>query len=31
MAKQLFFSYLYFDDGAVVYDALPPKDRFKAN
>ena len=30
MAGGTIFSYLYFDDGAVVYDALPPKDRFKA-
>ena len=30
MAGGTIFSYLYFDNGAVVYDALPPKDRFKA-
>ena len=30
MAQTTILSYLYYDDGAVVYDALPPKDRFKA-
>ena len=29
MAKKTAFSYLYYEDGNVVYDALPPKDRFK--
>ena len=30
MAQATILSYLYYDNGAVVYDALPPKDRFKA-
>lgn len=30
MAQTTIFSYIYYDDGVVVYDALPPKDRFKA-
>jgi CubicO group peptidase (beta-lactamase class C family) len=29
MAKSTILSYLYYDDGIVVYDALPPKDRFQ--
>ena len=30
MAQTTILSYLYYDNGVVVYDALPPKDRFKA-
>ena len=29
MAKSTILSYLFYDDGIVVYDALPPKDRFQ--
>ena len=29
MAKATILSYLYYDDGIVVYDALPSKDRFQ--
>lgn len=29
MAKATILSYLYYDDGIVVYDALPPEDRFE--
>jgi hypothetical protein len=29
MAKSTILSYLYYDDGSVVYDALPPKNRFQ--
>ena len=28
LANSAIFSYLYFDDGVVVYDALPPKGRY---
>jgi hypothetical protein len=28
MAKSTILSYLYYEDGIVVYDALPPQDRF---
>jgi len=28
MAKSTILSYLYYDDGVVMYDALPPEDRF---
>jgi len=30
MSEGTIFSYLYYEDGMVVYDALPPKNRFKA-
>ena len=30
LANKTILSYLYYEDGAVVYDALPPKNRFKA-
>ena len=28
MATKTILSYLYYDDGMIVYDALPPSDRF---
>ena len=28
LSNSAIFSYLYYDDGVVVYDALPPKGRF---
>ena len=28
LANSAIFSYLYYDDGVVVYDALPPKGRY---
>jgi len=28
LSKSAIFSYLYFDDGEVIYDALPPKGRY---
>ena len=29
MATKTILSYLYYDDGTIVYDALPPSERFK--
>jgi len=29
MATKTILSYLYYDDGTIVYDALPPSDRFE--
>jgi len=31
MANKTILSYLYYDDGAIVYDALPPSGRFDIN
>ena len=28
LSNSAIFSYLYYDDGVIVYDALPPKGRF---